>query len=82
VPGGSQNPPPQDGDRVSINMVDTKIDIATHSRDYDSSKDSTNLEDPPPPQEMNLLIEKPEPPPHILNGVFKHSTHNPNAKAT
>jgi hypothetical protein len=43
APGGSQNPPPQDGDQVSINMVDAKIDIATHSQDYGSSKDSTNL---------------------------------------
>ena len=28
APGGSQNPPPQDGDRVCINMVDAKINIA------------------------------------------------------
>jgi hypothetical protein len=34
--GGSQNPPSQDGHRVCINMVDAKIDIATHSRDYSS----------------------------------------------
>jgi hypothetical protein len=31
VSGGSQNPPSQDGDRVCINMVDVKIDIATRS---------------------------------------------------
>jgi hypothetical protein len=43
APGGSQNPPPQDGDQVSINMVDAKINIAIHSQDYSSSKDSTNL---------------------------------------
>jgi hypothetical protein len=53
---GGQNPPPQDGDRVCINMVNTKIDIATRSRDYTSSKDSTSLEAPPPPPEMNLQI--------------------------
>jgi hypothetical protein len=52
--GGSQNPPPQDGDHVCINMVDEKIDIATRSRDYGSSKASTSLEAPPPPLEMKL----------------------------
>jgi hypothetical protein len=82
VPGGSQNPPSQDDDRVCINMVNAKIDIATCSRDYGSSKASTILEAPPPSPEMNLQIEKPEPPPSILKGVFKHSTHNPNARAT
>jgi hypothetical protein len=80
--GGSQNPPSQDGDYVCINMVDTKIDIATRSQDYGSSKASTSLEAPPPSSEMNLQIEKPKPPPHIPKGVFKLSTHNPNAKAT
>ena len=82
APGGSQNPSSQDGDRVCINMVNAKIDIATHSRDYGSSKASTNLEAPPPPPETNLQIEKPKPPPHISKGLFKHSTHNPNSKAT
>jgi hypothetical protein len=81
APGGSQNPPSQDGDRVCINMVDAKIDIATRSRDYSSSKASTSLEAPPPPPEMNLQIEKPEPPPRIPKGVLKRSTHNPNARA-
>jgi hypothetical protein len=63
-------------------MVGAKIDIATGSQDYSSSKDSTSLEAPPPPPEMNLQIEKPKPPPRILKVVFKHSTHNPDAKAT
>jgi hypothetical protein len=31
APGGSQNPPSQDGNRICINTVDAKIDIATHS---------------------------------------------------
>jgi hypothetical protein len=82
APGGSQNPPSQDGEGVCINMVDVKIDIATHSRYYSSSKASTSLEAPPPPLEMNLQIEKLEPPPCIPKGVLKHSTHNPNARAT
>jgi hypothetical protein len=30
---------------------------------------------------MTLHIEKLEPQPHILKGVLKHSTHNPNARA-
>jgi hypothetical protein len=80
APGGSQNPPSQDGDRVCINMVDAKIDIATFSRDYSSSKSSTSLEAPPPPPEKNLQIEKLEPLPRILKGVLKHSTHNPNSR--
>jgi hypothetical protein len=52
--GGGQNPPSQYRDRVCINMVDAKIDVATHSQYYSSSKRSTSLEDPPPPLEMNL----------------------------
>jgi hypothetical protein len=81
VPGGIQNPPSQYGDCVCINMVDAKIDIATRSRDYSSSKSSTSQEAPPPPPETNLHVEKPDPPPHIPKGVLKHSTHNPNARA-
>jgi hypothetical protein len=81
VLGGIQNPPSQDGDRVCINMVDAKFDIATLSRDYRSSKASTILEDPPPPPNMNLQIEKPEPLPHIMKGVLKFSTQKPNARA-
>jgi hypothetical protein len=60
--GGIQNPPSQDGDRVCINMVNAKIDIATRFQDYSSSKSSIGLEAPPPPPEMNLQIEKPDPP--------------------
>jgi hypothetical protein len=82
APGGSQNPPSQDGDRVCINMVDAKIDIATRSQDYSSSKYSTSLEASPPPPEMNLQIEKPEQPPRISKGVLKRSTHNSNARST
>jgi hypothetical protein len=77
-----EHPPSQDGNCVCINMVDTKIDIATYSRYYSSSKSSTSLEAPPPPPKTNLQIEKPEPLPHISKGVFKCSTHNPNARAT
>jgi hypothetical protein len=80
--GGSQKPPSQDGDCVCINMVDMKIDIATRSQDYSSSKDSIGLEAPPPPPETNLHIEKLEPPPHILKGLLKRSTHNPNVRAS
>jgi hypothetical protein len=82
VPGGGQNPLSQDGDCVCINMVDAKIDVATCSRDYSSSKSSTDLEAPPPPPEMNLHIEKPEPPHRTLKGILKHSTHNPNARTS
>jgi hypothetical protein len=81
VSGGSQNPSFQDENHVFINMVGAIIDIATLSRDYGSSKASTSLEAPPPPSKTNLQIEKPEPPPHIPKGVFKCSTHNPNAKS-
>jgi hypothetical protein len=82
APSGSQNPPPQDGDHISINMVDVTFDISTRSRDYGSSKSSTSLEAPPPPPEMNLQIKKLEPLPRIPKGVFKCSTHNPNARVT
>jgi hypothetical protein len=80
--GGSQNPSSQDGEHVCINMVDMKIDIATLFRDYISSKSSTKLKAPPPPSEMNLNIKKIDPPPRIPKGVLKHSTHNPNTRAT
>ena len=63
-------------------MVNAKINVVAQSRDYSSSKASTGLEAPPPPLEMNLQIEKPEPSPRILKGVLKHSTHNPNARVT
>jgi hypothetical protein len=72
--GGSQNPPLQDGDRLCINMVDAKVNVATRSRDYSSSQAIPGLEYPPPPLETTLQIEKPEPPPRILKGVLKRST--------
>jgi hypothetical protein len=79
---GGQNQQSQDGDRVCINMVDEKIDIATRSQDYTSKQIIPSLESPPPPSETTLQIEKPEPQPRILEGVLKRSTHNPNARAS
>jgi hypothetical protein len=79
--GGSQNPPLQDGDCLCINMVDAKVHVATRSQDYISSQDIPGLESPPPPPEMTLKIEKPEPLPRILKGVLKLSTHSPNDRA-
>jgi hypothetical protein len=80
--GGGQNQQSQDGDHLCINMVNVKVNVATRSRDYISSQANPSLESPPPPLEKNLQIEKLEPPPHILKGVLKRSTHNPNARAT
>jgi hypothetical protein len=82
VAGGSQNPSLQDGNCLCINMVDEKINVATQSRDYISSQDNPGLESPPPPLKRNLYIEKPEPPPCILKGVLRLSTHNRNSRAT
>jgi hypothetical protein len=82
VVGGSQNPPSQDDDCLCINMVNSQVHVATRSRDYSSSKAIPGLESPPPPLKTPLYIEKPKPPPHIPKGVLKHSTHNPNARAT
>jgi hypothetical protein len=81
VAGGGQNQQSQDGDCLCINMVDAKIDVATRSRDSSSKQTNPGLEYPPPPSEMTLQIEKPEPPPCIPKGVLKHSTHNPNSRA-
>jgi hypothetical protein len=78
---GSQNPPTHEGDRLCINMVKSQINVATRSRDYSSSQVVPGLESPPPP-EMPLQIENPEPLPRILKGVLKCSTHNPNARAS
>ena len=80
--GGSKNPLSQDGDRLCINMVDAKVHVAIRSQDYSSSEAIPGPEYPPPPLETTLQIEKPEPPPRILKGVLKFSTHNPNARAT
>jgi hypothetical protein len=63
-------------------MVDVKVNVATRSQDYSSSQANLGLESPPPPPEMNLQIEKLEPPPHIPKGVLKHSTYNPHDRAT
>jgi hypothetical protein len=82
VVGGGQNQQLQDGDRLCINMVDVKIDVATRSRYYSSKQTIPGLESPPPaPETTTLQIEKPEPQPRISKGVLKHSTHNPNARA-
>jgi hypothetical protein len=80
VAGGIQNPLTQDGDLLCINMVNSQVNVATRSRDYSSHKTIPGLESPPPP-EIPFQIEKPEPPPRILKGVLKCSTHNPNARA-
>jgi hypothetical protein len=62
-------------------MVDVKIDVATQSLDYSSKQTIPGLESPPP-LETTLQIEKREPTTHIMKGVLKRSTHNPNARAT
>jgi hypothetical protein len=78
---GSQNLSLQDDDHLCINMVDEKVNVATRSRYYSSSQAIPDLESPPP-LEMNLQIEKPDPQPRILKGVLKRSTHKPNARDT
>jgi hypothetical protein len=78
---GIQNPSAQDGDHLCINMVKSQINVATRSHDYSSSQVAPGLESPPPP-ETPLQIENPKPPPHILKGLLKRSTHNPNARAS
>jgi hypothetical protein len=62
-------------------MVKFEVNVATPSHDYSSPQTVLGLESPPPP-EMPLNIEKPKPPPRILKGVLKCSTHNPNARAS
>jgi hypothetical protein len=62
-------------------MVKSQINVATRSHDYSSSQVVPGLESPPP-LETPLQIENPEPLPHILKGVLKCSTHNPNARAS
>jgi hypothetical protein len=62
-------------------MVDVKIDVATRSQDYSSKQTNPGLEFSLPPETI-LQIEKPEPSPHIMKGLIKRSTHNPNARAT
>jgi hypothetical protein len=81
VAGGSQNPPAQDGDHLCIDMVNSQVNVATQSHDYSSPQTVPGIESPPPP-ETPLQIKKPQPMPRILKGVLKHSTHNPNARAT
>jgi hypothetical protein len=57
VAGGSQNPPAQDNDRLCINMVNSLVNLATQSRNYNSPQTVPGLESPPP-QEMPLQIKK------------------------
>jgi hypothetical protein len=62
-------------------MIKSHINVATRSRDYNSSQAVPGLESPPP-LEMSLHIEKPNPPPHIVKGVLKRSIDNPNVRAS
>jgi hypothetical protein len=77
VVGGIQNPSTKDSNCLYINMVNSHVNVATWSHDYSSLQTLPGLESPPPP-EMLLQIKKLDPPPHILKGVLKHSTHNTN----
>jgi hypothetical protein len=79
--GGGQNQQSHDGDRLCINMVDAKFNVATRFQDYSSKQAIPGLEYPPRTSKTTLQIEKPKPPPHIMKGVLKRSTHNPNARA-
>jgi hypothetical protein len=47
---GGQNQQSQDGNRLCINMVHGKIDVATRSRDYSSKQTIPGLESPTSPQ--------------------------------
>jgi hypothetical protein len=78
---GIQNPSTHEGGHLCINMVKSWIDVATRSRDYGSSQNVIGPEYPLPP-ETPLQIENLEPPPHILKGVLKLSSHNPNVRAS
>jgi hypothetical protein len=81
VESGNQNPSTHEGDLLCINMVKSQINVATQSLDYISSQVVPSIESPPPP-ETPLQIENLEPSPHLLKGVLKCSTHNPNARAS
>jgi hypothetical protein len=78
---GIQNPPAQDNDLLCINMVKSQVNVATWSLDYSSSQTVPVLESPPS-LKTPLKIEKLEPMPRISKGLLKHSTHNPNVRAT
>jgi hypothetical protein len=80
VVSGSQNPLTQNDECLCINMAKCKVNVATQSHDYSSPLIVLGLESPPP-SEIPLQIEKPDPPPRILKGVLKISTHNLNAIA-
>jgi hypothetical protein len=79
VASGSQNPLVEDDDHLWINMVKYEVNVATRSHNYSSSQTIPSLKSPPP-LKMSLQIEKIEPPPRIMKGVLKFSTHNPNAR--
>jgi hypothetical protein len=78
---GNQNPSTHEGDHLCVNMVKSQINVATWSRDYILHRTVPGLESPPP-LETPLQIKNLEPPPRILKGVLKFSTHNPNARAS
>jgi hypothetical protein len=82
--GGSQGPPPSSSNPSSMNAYMMKGDahIETREHDYEipnTSDKGKEAENPPLP----LHIEKTlgETMTHIPKGVFKKSSHNPNARA-
>jgi hypothetical protein len=76
---GSQNTSTHDAGNQCINMVRSRISVTTRTHDYGYWKLVLGLE--LPPLKTPLQINKPKPLPHVMKGVLKHSTHNPNAIA-
>jgi hypothetical protein len=81
VASGSQNPPTQDNDRLCINMVKSQVNVATRSGDYSLFIDCSRSRVSPSSGDT-FTDQKTRALPHILKGVLKHSTHNPNARTT
>jgi hypothetical protein len=82
--GGTQNAPLSDGTMSFINMVNHKkedIDLLTKSHDYGNPESTSKGKETSNPQN-SLHIEKPEKETMscILKGVYKHASHNPNAR--
>jgi len=62
-------------------MVNSHVKVATQSRNCSSPQTVPGLEYCPP-METPLQIKKLDPLACIPKGVLKHSTHNPNSRAT
>jgi hypothetical protein len=80
--GGTQGAPSLDGTQLFIHMMGSEIYVLTRVHDYNNPKSTLKGKESLDPRN-SLHIEKPtgDSMSHISKGVYKRSSHNPNARA-